>query len=124
MPSCCATRRAAPTSPPQQNPQSCAPPHNFLVAATHSLPFSTSMAAATDESTPPERAARTRTSATRADGEAEPAHRVDHGLDAPVDVRVARGPPERQTQRTAGVLLRDAHRGEHVRRLQRTAGAR
>src|ERR1700728_911891 len=63
MPSCWATRRASSTSATEQHPESDGPPHSLRVAPTTSWPASTSRAAATDESTPPDMATSTRTRA-------------------------------------------------------------
>src|SRR5487761_2555152 len=63
MPSWLATRRASSTSATEQQPESDSPPHSLSVApTTASVPWaSAARAAATDESTPPDMATRTRT---------------------------------------------------------------
>src|SRR5579871_2843911 len=123
MPSCCATRRASSTSPTEQHPESCTPPQSFMVTATTSCPSSANMAAATEESTPPDSAARTRTSAVGADRGAQSLHSARDNGDRPVDVFVGGSPAEREPERAARLVARYAHGGQHVRRLQRSAGA-
>ncbi len=60
MSSCRATRRASSTSATEQQPLSEGPPHSLSVAPTTSWPASARMAAATEESTPPDMATRIR----------------------------------------------------------------
>ena len=52
--------RASSTSATEQHPESDGPPHSFIVAPTTSWPSWSIKAAATDESTPPDMATRTR----------------------------------------------------------------
>src|SRR4029079_18186738 len=83
-----------------------------------SCPASAARAAATAESTPPDMAAMTRTSAHhRVAGRARPvdarADRGDQGVDVGVGARVAEG----EAQRAERVLLGQSHRHQHVRRL-------
>src|SRR6188472_4725415 len=80
-----------------------------------SCPASTARAAATAESTPPDMAAMTRTSAhhrvTRRAGPVDA--RADRG-DQGADVGVRAGVAEREAQRAERVLLGETHRHQHV----------
>src|SRR3954470_12850288 len=131
MPSMSATRRASPASSIVQQPRAL----SRRVAAdwlrarctpTTSWPASTIRAAATAESTPPLIAATTLIPASPAPagGASRPSHRRGQRSQHRVDVvdggRVAEGEP----QRTAGLLLRDAHREEDVAGLWHAGLAR
>ena len=108
---------------------------------TVSTPDSASSAAATDESTPPDMATRTRSRPAREAGlnadllaervRGDPGAAVAQlgdglrdDLDRLVDLRVGGRPAERQAQRAAGLLLGIAKRGQDVRRLGRAGRAR
>src|ERR1700733_1130206 len=125
MPSCWATRRASSTSATEQDPESEAPPHSLSVAPGTSWPCSTRRAAATEESTPPDIATRTRMDPVCHRGSAAPAQRSDdrgHHVEGAVDFCVGGRVPEREADRTGGQPGCDAHRGQHVARLERAAG--
>ena len=107
---------------------SLSPPHSRIVTPTTSCPSSSSSAAATDESTPPLIASSTFTSTLPATLTASTRRSVATAstidVDGAVDVGVGGRAPERQPQRAPRPRSVDTHRGEHVRRLHRAAGAR
>ena len=124
MSSCWATRRASSTSATEQQPVSLSPPHRRIVTPTTWWPARTSSAAATDESTPPLSATSTFIGRARTAARAAGRDGGDDGVGAAVDVGRRGGAAEREAQRAAGQRPGHAHRGEHVRRLHRPAGAR
>src|SRR5437016_11071297 len=109
MPSCWATRLASSTSATEQQPESLGPPQSFMVAPTTSWPASRRSAAATDESTPPDMATSTCTSALPQAG-----HRFGNGLEGELDLVVGAGPSQRQPQARQGLVLGHTHGGQHV----------
>ena len=84
-----------------------------------------SSAAATDESTPPLMATSTFTASPRPPrSRSRSVATAAATVDRVVDVGVGGGAAEREPQRRRRPAPVDAHRGEHVRRLHRAAGAR
>src|SRR5215831_7035552 len=135
MPSCSATRRASSTSATEQQPESDSPPQSLRVVPTTSWPCSTSSAAATEESTPPDMATMTRTgpvchrrsdrlTSANGSGGAQSTRRCRHDGERPVDVVLRGVVSERETNGTSRPCGRDAHGGEDVTWLEGTAGAR
>src|SRR5580658_4738164 len=130
MPSCWATRRASSTSDTEQQPESDGPPQSLSVAPTTSCPDSTSNAAATDESTPPDMATSTRTIAVchPASGRrperlaAQARHRGGNGLERRGDIVFGGRMPQGEPHGAAGLRTSHPHGQQHVTRLDGTAG--
>ena len=123
-------------------PESPTPPQSFIVAPTTSWPASAKSAAATEESTPPERPTSTRTARTpRAastgaagaparpaaagpvpgDSATQPLHGQREGCEDPVYVGFGRRVAERETHVAPGLGLRAAHGDKDVARLDGSA---
>src|SRR5712692_4543511 len=96
-----------------------------MVAPTTSYPCSTSRAAATELSTPPDMATRTR-SGTGEDSRQRPHLRDDARKDLghPVQLVGRRLPAQAEAERADGEGAGDAHRHQHVRGLDRAGVAR
>src|SRR4249920_1817725 len=123
MPSCAATRRASSTSATLQQPESDSPPHSLRVTPVTSCPCSSRRAAATEESTPPLIATRTREPITpppwgarcspgyparprsrRLPGAAQLRDGSRDHVEGDVDVGVGRREPEAQPERRQRVV--------------------
>src|SRR5438094_731195 len=91
-----------------------------MVAPTTSWPCSSKSAAAIDESTPPDIATRTLTRSRAPQLRDGLRDRLERELDVGLGAR----PAERQPKRAQRPPAVDAHRLEHVRRLDGAAGAR
>src|ERR1019366_260456 len=119
-PSWSAPRRASSTSATEQQPESEAPPHSLSVApTTWSRPYcSATRAAATEESTPPDRA-----TSTRIPSVSQLRDRARHDGQGVVDVRLGGRRPEGDPDAAGGLLAREPHRLQHVAGLHRAAGA-
>src|SRR5947209_11997236 len=127
-----AARRASRASSSEQQPRApsrndAGDGDNARCTAVTSYPASTARAAATAESTPPDRAASTFIDATDPTSLTGGAGAVDHGgqrLDHRVDVSLGRGVAKGEAQRAAGPGLVVPHRQQDVGRAGDTGRAR